>query len=203
MNRFSIANIFISFAVLCMRSGICFGFAARRVGVRIGARHLSSRSPRSRLSRPMTAPTSTSLRLGRSETDEEEAEESTDGGRASTRKRLSNLARRFRRTFRPFPIGMRGGISIDQGASLDDASQRNASPIKTEETKERISQVETTVVAPPSDDQGTLSYDVSPMDLSIQTQDTEEHTVPIENVLVIPTHYPMSTRQSRSARHGK
>jgi hypothetical protein len=192
MNKFSIATVFISFVVLCIRSGICFGFAVRRVGVRVGACHCSSRSPRSRLLRPMTKPTSTSLRLGRSETDKEEAKKSTDEGRASKRKRLFDLARRFRQTFRPFLIGMRRRISIDEGTSLDDASQRNVSSMQIEETKERILQVEKTVVAPPSDDQGTLLDDVSARDASILTQKTEEHIAD-----------PASTRQSRSAEHGK
>ena len=187
MKFFSIATVFISFVVLCTRSGISFGFAVRRVGVRFGTCHCSSRSPRSRLLRPMAEPTSISLRLGRSETDKEEASKSTDEGRASKRKRLFDLARRFRRTFRPFLIGIRGRIPIDEDTSLDDASQRNASPMQIEETKERIPQVE-----------NTLLDDVSARDVSIQTQKTEEHIAPIENIMIIPTE-----RQSRSAEHGK
>ena len=192
MNKFSIATVFVSFVVLCARSGVSFGFAVRRVGVlRFGAScHCSSRRSRSRLSRPATEPTSISLRLGRSETDKDEAEQSTEEGRASKRKRLFDLARRFRRTFRPFLIGMRRRISIDEESSLDDASQRNASPImQIEDTMERTLQVE-----------NTLLDDVSAArDVSVQTQKTEEEPIaPIENTLIIPKE-----RQSRSAEHGK
>jgi hypothetical protein len=85
---------------------------------------------------------------------------------------------------------MRRRISIDEGSSLDDASQRNASPImQIEDTMERTPQVE-----------NTLLDDVSAArDVSVQTQKTEEEPIaPIENTLIIPKE-----RQSRSAEHGK
>lgn len=199
MNR-PIATMLISFAVLCIRSGMCFGFAVRRIGDRFDAchNHRSSRRPHSKLVRPMTEPTSSSLRRGRSDPDKAKAEKSTEEGRTSKRKRLSNLARRFRRIFRPFPE-----IHEDT-TSLDDASQGNASSIRIEEIEEKSSQGRKMAVALPSDDQGTLLNDVPPRDVTIPIEKTKEQIItPIENALVIPTDDPMPTRQSRSAEHGK
>jgi hypothetical protein len=192
MSRFPIAAIFISFAaVLGIRSGTCYGFAVvRRTSRSLGHTKL--------VVSPMMMTTEPTSRFEPS--GEEEAAKSTDAGRMSTRKRLSNLTRRFLHSFRPFKR-----TSMEREASLDDASQRNASPmmIQVDDTKGLISQVEKTIFALPSDGQGTPLDGVSPRDVLIQTGEMQVQIAPIEDMSVIHIDDPVMTRHTRSADHGK